>query len=164
MSFSDDSATNDRAPTETAGTERPMTGRAATGRATLDRATDGDVPDAGAPTGGATLRRPAAARVTPVAGGPLLVEGPVEIVLDDGTVRRSDRPVVALCMCRRSLRAPFCDTSHRPRLRRTARDGGRRDEAGDEDAKGHAADEHGAEEHASDEHGADEHAHAEHEP
>ncbi|MGW6918973.1 CDGSH iron-sulfur domain-containing protein, partial [Kitasatospora sp. NPDC054939] len=45
--------------------------------------------------------------------GPLLVEGPVEIVLPDGTVRRSDRPVVALCLCRRSRRYPFCDTSHR---------------------------------------------------
>ncbi|MFI8966451.1 CDGSH iron-sulfur domain-containing protein [Streptomyces sp. NPDC053493] len=59
-----------------------------------------------------------AARITPVTDGPLLVEGPVEIVLPDGTVRRSDRPVVALCMCRRSLRGPFCDTSHRRRMRR----------------------------------------------
>lgn len=61
-------------------------------------------------------------RLTLVPDGPLLVEGPVEIVLADGTVRRCERPVVALCMCRRSLRAPFCDTSHRPRMRRkTAR-------------------------------------------
>nr|WP_308368736.1 CDGSH iron-sulfur domain-containing protein [Streptomyces sp. ISL-36] len=61
-------------------------------------------------------------RITPVAGGPLLVEGPVEIVMPDGTVERSDRPVVALCMCRRSLRSPFCDTSHRPRTRRDRRE------------------------------------------
>ncbi len=47
--------------------------------------------------------------------GPLLVEGPVEIVLPDGTVRLSERPVVALCTCRRSKRYPFCDTSHRRR-------------------------------------------------
>lgn len=66
-------------------------------------------------------RRSAAPRLTLVGEGPLLVEGPVEIVLADGTVHRSDRPVVALCMCRRSLRAPFCDTSHRPRLRRELR-------------------------------------------
>ncbi|WP_424887362.1 CDGSH iron-sulfur domain-containing protein [Streptomyces sp. XH2] len=26
---------------------------------------------------------------------------------------RSDRPVVALCMCRRSRSFPWCDTSHR---------------------------------------------------
>ncbi|WP_063753254.1 CDGSH iron-sulfur domain-containing protein [Streptomyces sp. NRRL S-87] len=48
----------------------------------------------------------------------MLIEGPVEVVLPDGTVRRSDRPVVALCACRRSLRYPFCDTSHRGRVRR----------------------------------------------
>ncbi|MER5737221.1 CDGSH iron-sulfur domain-containing protein [Streptomyces sp. NPDC002262] len=56
-------------------------------------------------------------RVTPLAEGPLLVDGPVEIVLADGTVRRSERPVVALCRCRRSLLDPFCDTSHRRRVR-----------------------------------------------
>nr|WP_229819027.1 MULTISPECIES: CDGSH iron-sulfur domain-containing protein [Streptomyces] len=60
--------------------------------------------------------------MTPVRGGPLLVEGPVEIVMPDGTVERCDRPTVALCMCRRSLRYPFCDTSHRPRIRRDRRD------------------------------------------
>ncbi|MFD4656862.1 CDGSH iron-sulfur domain-containing protein [Kitasatospora sp. NPDC058444] len=46
-------------------------------------------------------------------GGPLLVEGPVEVILPDGTRRLSDRPVVALCACRRSRTYPFCDTSHR---------------------------------------------------
>ncbi|MGW4895963.1 CDGSH iron-sulfur domain-containing protein [Kitasatospora sp. NPDC004240] len=56
---------------------------------------------------------PVRVRITP--DGPLLVEGPVEITLPDGTVRRSDRPVVALCLCRRSRRYPFCDTSHRRR-------------------------------------------------
>ncbi|GAA3084662.1 hypothetical protein GCM10017562_63100 [Streptomyces roseofulvus] len=58
-----------------------------------------------------------AVRVTPLGEGPLLIDGPVEIVMPDGTVRRSDRPVVALCRCRRSLRDPFCDTSHRRRAR-----------------------------------------------
>ncbi|GHH82034.1 hypothetical protein GCM10018781_66140 [Kitasatospora indigofera] len=51
----------------------------------------------------------------PAENGPLLVEGPVEIVLPDGTVRSGERPVVALCVCRRSKRYPFCDTSHRRR-------------------------------------------------
>ncbi|MFJ7249817.1 CDGSH iron-sulfur domain-containing protein [Kitasatospora sp. NPDC098652] len=46
-------------------------------------------------------------------GGPLLVEGPVEVVLPNGEVRRSERPVVALCACHRSRCYPFCDTSHR---------------------------------------------------
>ncbi|MGW1927699.1 CDGSH iron-sulfur domain-containing protein [Streptomyces massasporeus] len=49
--------------------------------------------------------------------GPALVEGPVEIVLDDGTVARSERFMVALCTCRRSRIYPWCDTSHRPRER-----------------------------------------------
>ncbi|WP_246126444.1 CDGSH iron-sulfur domain-containing protein [Embleya hyalina] len=55
-----------------------------------------------------------------VAGGPLLVEGPVEVVTDDGRVVVSDRCVVALCVCRRSRRYPFCDTSHRRRDRRVS--------------------------------------------
>nr|WP_190344880.1 CDGSH iron-sulfur domain-containing protein [Streptomyces venezuelae] len=51
--------------------------------------------------------------------GPVLVEGPVEIVLDDGTTARSDRFMVAVCTCRRSRTYPWCDTSHRPRERAT---------------------------------------------
>ncbi|MCW5249736.1 CDGSH iron-sulfur domain-containing protein [Streptomyces sp. SHP 1-2] len=47
--------------------------------------------------------------------GPLLVEGPVEVELEDGSVVGSDRVRVALCTCRRSLRFPWCDTSHRAR-------------------------------------------------
>ncbi|MFD5091959.1 CDGSH iron-sulfur domain-containing protein [Amycolatopsis thailandensis] len=53
-------------------------------------------------------------------GGPLLVEGPVEIVTPDGETVESDRFVVALCACRRSKRYPFCDTSHRRRSRQGA--------------------------------------------
>jgi CDGSH-type Zn-finger protein len=49
--------------------------------------------------------------------GPMLVAGPVEVVLPDGRRVRSDRPVSALCMCRRSRRQPFCDTSHRTKVR-----------------------------------------------
>ena len=56
-------------------------------------------------------------RVTPLPGGPVLIEGPVDGEMPDGTVVHSDRPVVALCTCRRSRRQPFCDTSHRDRVR-----------------------------------------------
>ncbi|MFE1547474.1 CDGSH iron-sulfur domain-containing protein [Streptomyces sp. NPDC058718] len=52
--------------------------------------------------------------------GPILVEGPVEVVLDDGTLARSDRFMVALCTCRRSRAYPWCDTSHRRRERPAA--------------------------------------------
>ncbi|MFI6600121.1 CDGSH iron-sulfur domain-containing protein [Nonomuraea sp. NPDC050536] len=56
--------------------------------------------------------------------GPILIEGPVEIVLSDGEIVRSDRFLVALCTCRRSGRYPFCDTSHRrSRPRRGSRSG-----------------------------------------
>ncbi|GHG20872.1 hypothetical protein GCM10018777_39170 [Streptomyces albogriseolus] len=47
--------------------------------------------------------------------GPMLVEGPVEVELEDGSVVSSDRFQVALCTCRRSRRYPWCDTSHRDR-------------------------------------------------
>ncbi|MFI9387700.1 CDGSH iron-sulfur domain-containing protein [Kutzneria sp. NPDC052558] len=56
-------------------------------------------------------------RVVVEPGGPVLVDGPVEVVLPDGTIARSDRFVVAICACRRSKRYPFCDTSHRKRVR-----------------------------------------------
>ncbi|MET7746532.1 CDGSH iron-sulfur domain-containing protein [Streptomyces sp. NPDC005385] len=57
--------------------------------------------------------------------GPVLVEGPVEIVLDDGTVARSERFTVAICTCRRSRTFPWCDTSHRRRSRATSAPEGR---------------------------------------
>ena len=60
-----------------------------------------------------------AREVVITADGPVLVSGPVEVVLPDGRRVRSDRPVTALCVCRRSRRAPFCDTSHRRRVRTT---------------------------------------------
>lgn len=56
-------------------------------------------------------------RVTVDRDGPVLIEGPVEVVADDGTVTTSDRFVVALCTCRRSRTYPWCDTSHRARTR-----------------------------------------------
>lgn len=49
--------------------------------------------------------------------GPVLVEGPVEIAMEDGTTVVSDRFMVALCTCRRSRRYPLCDTSHRRKER-----------------------------------------------
>ena len=48
-----------------------------------------------------------------VAGGPLMVEGPVSIEMPDGRVIESDRFMVAICACKRSKNFPLCDTSHR---------------------------------------------------
>jgi CDGSH-type Zn-finger protein len=60
---------------------------------------------------------PVRRRVTLTDDGPVLVHGPVEIVLADGREVMSERSVTALCTCRRSRRFPFCDTSHRRRVR-----------------------------------------------
>ncbi|MDH6543788.1 CDGSH iron-sulfur domain-containing protein [Streptomyces sp. SPB4] len=49
--------------------------------------------------------------------GPVMVEGPIEIALEDGEVVRSERFMVAVCTCRRSRTYPWCDTSHRRRAR-----------------------------------------------
>lgn len=67
----------------------------------------------------------------PGAVGPVLVQGPVEVVLDDGSMRVSERPVVALCACGRSGSYPFCDTSHRRRSRPRPRERQRPETDGD---------------------------------
>ncbi|MYT37708.1 CDGSH iron-sulfur domain-containing protein [Streptomyces sp. SID8356] len=56
-------------------------------------------------------------RVTLGADGPLLVEGPVEVVGDDGTLHTSRRFTAAICTCRRTRTYPWCDTSHRRRVK-----------------------------------------------
>ena len=59
-------------------------------------------------------------RVVVTADGPVLVPGPVEVETPDGRRTRSDRPVTAICVCGKSGRYPFCDTSHRRRARSTS--------------------------------------------
>jgi hypothetical protein len=49
--------------------------------------------------------------------GPLLVRGPCTVEMPDGRRVRTERPVSALCLCRRTRRPPFCDTSHRRKVR-----------------------------------------------
>lgn len=60
---------------------------------------------------------PAERRIELTEEGPMLVHGPVELTLPDGSSVTSPRPVTAVCLCRRSRRYPFCDTSHRTRTR-----------------------------------------------
>jgi CDGSH-type Zn-finger protein len=59
-------------------------------------------------------------RVRVVPGGPIMVQGPVNIELPDGDVVCSERFMVAICTCRRSKIYPLCDTSHRRGLRTAA--------------------------------------------
>ncbi|MEW2069403.1 CDGSH iron-sulfur domain-containing protein [Streptomyces sp. NPDC007346] len=56
-------------------------------------------------------------RVALGAEGPLLVEGPVEVVGDDGTLYTSRRFTTAICTCRKTRTYPWCDTSHRRRVK-----------------------------------------------
>ena len=56
-------------------------------------------------------------RVTITPDGPILVDGPAELVGADGTTVHSDRFRVAVCTCRRSKVYPLCDTSHRKKVR-----------------------------------------------
>ena len=65
-------------------------------------------------------------RIRVQSDGPLIVEGPVEVVGEDGEVTVSHRFTVAVCTCRRSQIYPWCDTSHRRRRRdlRSGRPGG----------------------------------------
>ncbi|MCF3134174.1 CDGSH iron-sulfur domain-containing protein [Streptomyces olivochromogenes] len=65
-------------------------------------------------------------------GGPLLVEGPVEVVGEDGEVTVSRRFTVAVCTCRRSRIPPWCDTSHRCRTKRNEGDEGDEGDKGDD--------------------------------
>ncbi len=63
-------------------------------------------------------RPPLPVEITVCPGGPLLVRGATEVVADDGERVAVTRPVVAVCRCGRSSRAPWCDGSHKlgPRL------------------------------------------------
>ncbi|MFD5522017.1 CDGSH iron-sulfur domain-containing protein [Streptomyces sp. NPDC127066] len=62
-----------------------------------------------------TPERPRRVRIDP--DGPLLVEGPTEVIGEDGSVTVSHRFTVAICTCRRSRTYPWCDTSHRRRVK-----------------------------------------------
>src|SRR5689334_24550595 len=68
-------------------------------------------------TGGQAMSEDAPRTVRIVPSGPVMVQGPVRIEMDDGNVVESDRFMVAICACRRSRNYPFCDTSHRRRQR-----------------------------------------------
>lgn len=61
-----------------------------------------------------------------VPNGPMMVEGPVRIEMQDGDIVESDRFMVAICTCRRSKNYPLCDTSHRRRRRDNGADSGQR--------------------------------------
>ncbi len=46
-------------------------------------------------------------------GGPLLVRGADKVRDEAGQEHEVTRPVVALCMCGKSGRKPWCDSTHK---------------------------------------------------
>lgn len=54
-----------------------------------------------------------ACEVRLIPGGPALVRGATTIRDEDGTEHEVTRPVVAVCTCRLSQRAPWCDSTHK---------------------------------------------------
>jgi CDGSH-type Zn-finger protein len=54
-------------------------------------------------------------RIRMRAHGPLVIEGPIELVDSEGNVFviSPDKPAVALCRCGMSKNRPFCDGSHK---------------------------------------------------
>ena len=46
-------------------------------------------------------------------GGPWLVRGADQVLDADGAAHATTRPVVAVCSCERSQRAPWCDGTHK---------------------------------------------------
>lgn len=57
-------------------------------------------------------------RVQACPGGPWLVRGADAVRTADGTDHATTRPVVAVCACDKTQRAPWCDGTHKV-LRRT---------------------------------------------
>jgi len=45
--------------------------------------------------------------------GPLLVRGAEAVVDEEGVAHPVERPVVAVCVCRKSQRLPWCDGTHK---------------------------------------------------
>jgi CDGSH-type Zn-finger protein len=54
-----------------------------------------------------------ACRVEICPGGPALVRGADEILDSAGVAHPTTRPVVAVCLCGRSQRSPWCDGTHK---------------------------------------------------
>ena len=52
-------------------------------------------------------------RVRLCAGGPLLVRGADVVVDQAGAEHEVTRPVVAVCTCGKTGRAPWCDSTHK---------------------------------------------------
>ena len=57
--------------------------------------------------------------ITACPDGPLLVRGPVTLIGADGNTIPTERPTIALCRCRGTSIPPFCDGTHKKKIRRS---------------------------------------------
>jgi CDGSH-type Zn-finger protein len=56
-------------------------------------------------------------RVRACPEGPLLIRGADAVIDDDGSPHAVTRPVVAVCVCGLTSRAPWCDGTHQAAAR-----------------------------------------------
>lgn len=59
------------------------------------------------------MRDKAAVEVTACPNGPLLVRGADMVTDEEGRTHEVTRPVVAVCVCGKSQRQPWCDGTHK---------------------------------------------------
>lgn len=59
------------------------------------------------------MSRATQVEVTLCPRGPMLVRGADTIVDDEGRTHPVERPVVAVCVCGKSQRRPWCDGTHK---------------------------------------------------
>ena len=55
--------------------------------------------------------------ITVCPDGPLLVRGPVTLIAADGSTVKTERPTIALCRCKGTAIPPFCDGTHKKKIR-----------------------------------------------
>ncbi|QNN51908.1 CDGSH iron-sulfur domain-containing protein [Nocardioides mesophilus] len=59
------------------------------------------------------MRTDGEVELTPCPHGPLLVRGATVVRDRDGRAHPVTRPVVAVCLCEKSQRLPWCDGTHK---------------------------------------------------
>ena len=66
------------------------------------------------------MRSRSVVEVTPCPDGPLLVRGADVVTDDEGNAHEVTRPVVAVCVCGKSQRRPWCDGTHKVVVHRSS--------------------------------------------
>jgi 3-phenylpropionate/trans-cinnamate dioxygenase ferredoxin subunit len=51
-------------------------------------------------------------KITALENGPFRVQGPIDLMWDDGSPVQTEKSTVFLCRCGASTKKPFCDGTH----------------------------------------------------